>query len=124
MEDIRKSIQEDKFLELKKEFYKAYHLNKKYGLTPIKSTRHIPLKLSKYIEECEKWILLPFLFKWERTILKKDLYSLKAMMDSSEVGGAPLLGVNKTVIKAHGSSNAKAVKNAVRHLWICVKNTF
>lgn len=47
-------------------------------------------------------------------VLKKDLYSLKGMMDSSEVGGAPLLGVRKTVIKAHGSSDAKAIKNAVK----------
>ena len=47
-------------------------------------------------------------------VLKKDLYSLKSMMDSSEVGGAPLLGVKKTVIKAHGSSDAKAIKNAIR----------
>ena len=47
-------------------------------------------------------------------ILKKDLYSLKKMMNSSEVGGALLLGVNKPVIKAHGSSDAKAVKNAIR----------
>lgn len=46
--------------------------------------------------------------------LKKDLYSLKSMMDSSEVGGAPLLGVKKPVIKAHGSSDAKAIKNAIR----------
>ena len=36
------------------------------------------------------------------------------MMDSSEVGGAPLLGVRKPVIKAHGSSDAKAIKNAVK----------
>ncbi len=47
-------------------------------------------------------------------ILKKDLYELKSMMDSSEVGGAPLLGVSKPVIKAHGSSDAKAIKNAIR----------
>ena len=47
-------------------------------------------------------------------VIKKDLYGLKSMMDSSEVGGAPLLGVRKTVIKAHGSSDAKAIKNAVR----------
>lgn len=47
-------------------------------------------------------------------VLKKDLYSLKAMMDSSEIGGAPLLGVKQTVIKAHGSSDAKAIKNAIR----------
>ncbi len=47
-------------------------------------------------------------------VIKKDLYSLKSMMDSSEVGGAPLLGVKKTVIKAHGNSDAKAIKNAIR----------
>lgn len=47
-------------------------------------------------------------------VLKKDLYSLKAKMDSSEVGGAPLLGVLKPVIKAHGSSDARAIKNAIR----------
>ena len=35
------------------------------------------------------------------------------MMDSSEIGGAPLLGVLKPVIKAHGSSDAKAIKNAI-----------
>ena len=35
-------------------------------------------------------------------------------MDSNEKGGVPLLGVSKPVIKAHGSSNAKAIKNAVK----------
>lgn len=45
--------------------------------------------------------------------VKKDLGEVKKMMDSSEVGGAPLLGVSKTVIKAHGSSDAKAIKNAI-----------
>lgn len=52
--------------------------------------------------------------KLSALVLKKDIYSLKRMMDSSEVGGAPLLGVRKTVIKAHGSSDAKAIKNAIR----------
>lgn len=47
-------------------------------------------------------------------VIKKDLYALKGMMDSSEVGGAPLLGVRKPVIKAHGNSDAKAIKNAIR----------
>ncbi len=55
-----------------------------------------------------------FLNKIAALILKKDLYALKSMMDSSEVGGAPLLGVSKPVIKAHGSSDAKAIKNAIR----------
>ena len=35
------------------------------------------------------------------------------MMDSSEVGGALLLGIQKPVIKAHGSSDARAIKNAI-----------
>ncbi len=47
-------------------------------------------------------------------IIKNDLFALKGMMDSSEVGGAPLLGVKKPVIKAHGNSDAKAIKNAVK----------
>ena len=55
-----------------------------------------------------------FVNKLAALILKKDLYALKGMMDSSEVGGAPLLGVKKPVIKAHGSSDAKALKNAIR----------
>ena len=55
-------------------------------------------------------------------VIKKDLYSLKSMMDSSEVGGAPLLGVRKPVIKAHGSSDAKAIKNAIRQAVTFTKN--
>ncbi|MBO7519755.1 MAG: phosphate acyltransferase PlsX, partial [Clostridia bacterium] len=54
--------------------------------------------------------------------IKSDLYSLKTMMDSSEVGGALLLGVNKPVIKAHGSSDAKAIKNAIRQAKSFVEN--
>ncbi len=55
-------------------------------------------------------------------VIKKDLYSLKSMMDSSEVGGAPLLGVNKPVIKAHGNSDAKAFKNAIRQAVLFTEN--
>ena len=47
-------------------------------------------------------------------LLKKNLRGLKSMMDYSEHGGAPFLGVRAPVIKAHGSSNAKAIKNAIR----------
>lgn len=47
-------------------------------------------------------------------VVKKDLYQLKSLMDSSEVGGALLLGAAKPVIKAHGNSDAKAIKNAIR----------
>ena len=39
---------------------------------------------------------------------------VKKILDYSEYGGAPLLGVNGVVIIGHGRSNALAVKNAVR----------
>ena len=40
--------------------------------------------------------------------------AFKKSMDYTEYGGAPLLGITSPVIKAHGSSNAKAIKNAIR----------
>lgn len=47
-------------------------------------------------------------------ILKPDLYELKNKMDYSEYGGAGLFGLKAPVIKAHGSSDANAIYNAVR----------
>ena len=46
--------------------------------------------------------------------MKNKLSDIKHRFDTSEHGGAPLLGISKPVIKAHGSSDAKAIKNAVR----------
>ncbi len=46
--------------------------------------------------------------------IKKQIKGMKKQFDSSEHGGAPILGIAKPVIKAHGSSNAKAFKNAIR----------
>lgn len=47
-------------------------------------------------------------------MLKNKIGGLKKQFDASEHGGAPLLGIAKPVIKAHGSSDARAVMNAVR----------
>ena len=44
----------------------------------------------------------------------KELNAFKKKFDYKEYGGAPLLGISKPVIKAHGSSDAKAIKNAIR----------
>ncbi len=49
-----------------------------------------------------------------------SLLGVKKQMDYSEYGGAPLLGINGVVIKAHGSSNAKAIFNAIRQAKACV----
>ncbi len=45
--------------------------------------------------------------------LKHSLTRIKKKLDYAEYGGALLLGVNGIVIIGHGSSNAKAIKNAV-----------
>ena len=45
-------------------------------------------------------------------VLKPGLTKLKNMMDYKTIGGAPLLGVSKPVIKAHGSSDARAFCSA------------
>jgi glycerol-3-phosphate acyltransferase PlsX len=47
-------------------------------------------------------------------LVKNDLKDVKKNLDASEFGGAPILGVRAPVIKAHGSSDAKAFKNAIR----------
>ena len=52
--------------------------------------------------------------KLSALLIKKKLNEVKAVFDPNEYGGAPILGIAKPVIKAHGSSNAKAVKNAIR----------
>lgn len=54
--------------------------------------------------------------------LKGGLKEVAKKSDYSEVGGAPLLGCSKPVIKAHGSSNAKAIKNAIHQAIICTEN--
>jgi len=48
-------------------------------------------------------------------LLSKPAFGrLKKRFDYKEVGGAPFLGLNGLVVKAHGSSDAKAFKNAIR----------
>lgn len=47
-------------------------------------------------------------------VMKPQIKSFKKEFDASEYGGAPMLGISKPVIKAHGSSNAHAIKNAIR----------
>ena len=55
-------------------------------------------------------------------LVKKDLSALKKKFDYSEYGGAPLLGISRPVVKAHGSSNGTAFYNAVRQAKLMVEN--
>lgn len=52
----------------------------------------------------------------------KGIKELSERMDYRETGGSPLLGTSKPVIKAHGSSDAKAFKNAIRQALEFVEN--
>ncbi len=47
-------------------------------------------------------------------LIKDGVADFKKILDSDEIGGTALLGITKPVIKAHGSSNDYAMKNAIR----------
>jgi glycerol-3-phosphate acyltransferase PlsX len=47
-------------------------------------------------------------------LVRKKLTAVRERLDPAEYGGAPLLGVNGVAIIAHGSSNARAIRNAIR----------
>lgn len=51
--------------------------------------------------------------KLAAAIVKKSITGLKKRLDYTEVGGSVLIGISKPVIKAHGSSDANAIKNAI-----------
>lgn len=53
-------------------------------------------------------------------LIMKKVKAFKKKMDYSETGGAVLMGISKPVIKAHGSSDAKAFYNAIRQAKNCV----
>lgn len=55
-----------------------------------------------------------FLYRMGLTMLSQGLRQLRTMTDWKQYGGAPLLGLDRVVIKAHGRSNARAMRNAIK----------
>lgn len=55
-------------------------------------------------------------------MLKDGLRTFKKKFDYKEVGGAPFMGIDGIMIKAHGSSDARAIKNAVRQAKLLYDN--
>jgi glycerol-3-phosphate acyltransferase PlsX len=51
--------------------------------------------------------------KMSLLFVMKDMLKFKKLMDPSEDGGAPILGVNGLVIKSHGNSDDKTIKNVI-----------
>lgn len=52
--------------------------------------------------------------KLAASVLLPDIKAMKKHIDYKEYGGAPLIGISKSVFKAHGNSDAKTFKNAIR----------
>lgn len=52
--------------------------------------------------------------------VKSGMDEFSERMNYKKYGGAPIIGVQKTVIKAHGSSDAYAIENAVRQAIDCI----
>ena len=53
---------------------------------------------------------------------KSGIKAFKKRMDYREVGGTMLLGITKPVVKAHGSSDARAIRSAVRQAMEAAKS--
>ncbi len=62
-----------------------------------------------------------FIRKIGALLLKPAFKDLKKVMDPDVYGGAPLLGVNGTVIITHGASSHKAIFHAIRVSAECAK---
>ena len=65
------------------------------------------------LKELKKVFLSSMKTKIAAGLVKGDLAEMKKLLDPSEVGGTPFLGISKPVIKAHGSSDARAIRNAI-----------
>ena len=65
------------------------------------------------LKELKKMFLSSAKTKLAAGLVKGGLAGMKKLMDPSEIGGTAFLGISKPVIKAHGSSDARAICNAV-----------
>ena len=81
------------------------------GNVALKLSESLAKILAKILkEEIEKH----FISRIGALALKPAIKGFKKRIDYAEWGGAPLLGIKAPVIISHGSSNAKAIKNAIR----------
>lgn len=80
------------------------------GNVAIKVLEGTAMFMAKMVKEIINTSLIT---KLSGLIMKDDLSKMKLKLDYAEYGGAPLLGVKGKIIKCHGSSNAKAIKNAI-----------
>ena len=65
------------------------------------------------MKQIKRAMLSSFRGKMGALLAKPSLKQVLKKFDASEYGGAPLLGLNGLVVKAHGSSKSKEVTNAI-----------
>ncbi len=82
------------------------------GNVLLKSSEAVASFLLNAIKE--RLSAAPIHVKVGAMLIKPTLQSLRKLLDSSEEGAAPLLGINGLVFIGHGRSDATAIKNAVR----------
>jgi glycerol-3-phosphate acyltransferase PlsX len=80
---------------------------------------NVALKVSEGLVEAMRFLLKESLKSTISSqvgaLLSKQAFAdFKKRLDYSEYGGAPLLGLKGVCIVGHGSSNANAIKNAIR----------
>lgn len=66
------------------------------------------------MKEIKGIFMTNLLTKIAALMVRSKVGVLKKRMDTREHGGAPVLGVCRPVIKAHGNSDAQAIRSAVR----------
>jgi len=89
------------------------------GNTVLKLTEGVAINLMRTIKS---HMTDTIMHKLGALLLKDSFVKIKKEMDYTEYGGAPLLGLKRPVVKAHGSSNAKAIKNALVYAEIYAKS--
>ena len=62
--------------------------------------------------------------KLAAALVMKDIKAFKKLLDYREIGGTQFLGIKKPVIKAHGSSDVLAFRNAIRQAGDAAKADF
>jgi glycerol-3-phosphate acyltransferase PlsX len=89
------------------------------GNAILKSMEGIASVISQLLKE---ELSRNFITKIGALLIMGGLKRITHKMDYTEYGGAPLLGISKPVIKAHGNSKEKAIFNAIKQAKNLVEN--
>lgn len=88
------------------------------GNVLIKTTEGACLEMLKLLKHT---FTKSFKNKMGAMFLKKDIMEIKNFMDYNNYGGGVMLGVNKIVVKGHGSSKATAIYNCIKQAYTMEK---